>query len=145
MKNVIGLIVTIVIFGGLCIGSYIIHNNANNCYTKLSASELSKKVADKDSFVLLVTNSRLTADQNFKEDLRLISEENNLKVYYVDVKNMDTDDLTVVMNVVSFDTVPTLAFISKGVETDRTNRLVGYNDDTNNNITTILTKNGYLK
>lgn len=145
MKKFIPIIITIFTFTILLGISYYIHVKENNNYIKININDLEKKINDKDSFILTIINSSSENNKNFSKDLKLITEKELVKIYYIDINNLGTKDITLLMNVVSYDTVPTLAFINKGKELDRKNRLFGYDYNTKEKIITILTKNNYLK
>lgn len=147
MKNIIGLIITLILFTGICIAGYYINHNANDNYQELTISALEEKIAVHDTFTLFIEQSKFQSSQNFNDILRLISEQNNIEIFYIDITGLTNSEFSRLFNIVSFDSAPTLAYINQGVETDPKNRVVGYKDDesTRETILTSLNQNNIIK
>lgn len=147
MKPIYGLFISIGLFVLLCIGAYLIQSNAEGKYKELNIKELNEKVTNKEDFILHIRSSKLEEDQNFNTLFKLTIEEYNVPVYYIEIRDLNNTELTDVINLVSIDRTPTVAFITKGAEITKENRIVGYvnDEETKLEITNKLRRNGYIK
>ena len=147
MKNIIGLSVSTLLFFIICIGGLITYYNSNNYLEKLTTTELSKKVENKESFILYVKNHTRNDSKAFTKSLIAVITEYKVKTYYIDIADLKDDKFNIVYNVVDFDKTPTIAFINAGYETDNANRIVGYKTDKNTYDVVLakLKSNNYIK
>ena len=93
----------------------------------ISYDELSKKISNKESFVLYVGSSSCSHCANFKPILEKVINKYKLDVYYINMANLSTAKYTAVMKKIDGQGTPTTVYIEKG-KTKTSPRIEGERD-----------------
>ena len=106
MKKNIVMIILILLLTTACSGSSFKNINLNN---------LKKSLEKKESFVLYLTDE--SNDGNvLKKTLKKVSEENNIKSYYLNTDKLNDKDTKELNNLFKYDNTNIIIFIKEGTE-----------------------------
>ena len=113
----------------LCSMIVLIYNSVqtkNGALIKISYNEVKEKIANKDDFVLVVSQSTCSHCATYKPKLKEIASDYNLDIYYIDY---DTESSSVQKDFLNHfhlsGATPTTMFIKGGHEVSVLNRLEG--------------------
>lgn len=112
-------------------------------YQTIKYSELESKMNNKDTFVLVIGSKECSACANYKITMEEVIKQYQLKIYFIDLADIETTDRNKLNSKFSFAYTPTTVFIVDGVEKTTSNRIVG--TTTKSKIVDALTKEGYIK
>lgn len=120
-----------------------IFNIKNSNLIKLSYSEVIEKVNNKEDFVLCVSASKCVHCKDYKPKLKEISNDYNIKIYFVNVNEFSDGEYETFKQQFSFDGgTPTTIFFKEGVEKTTANRIEG--NDKKEKIINKLKSNGFI-
>ena len=144
LKNKIIILVSacLVILAGVFLVDYIISKSYLN---KISYNDVIEKIEDKESFILLISQTTCTHCMSYKPKLEEIANKHKIEIYYIDVdllSNEDFDKLDSYLNFADAGTPVTL-FVKNGEETSAATRITG--DASSEKIEKKLKSNGFLK
>lgn len=94
-------------------------------YTEITYKEFKQKIENKETFPLFVGSSDCFHCDNYKVTLNKFISKYKVDVYYIDVANMEKDEMNEFLTVVNFKSTPTTVFITDGIEKTTYNRIVG--------------------
>ncbi len=141
-KNII-IILAIIVFIAL-VSILIINNQTNKKGNLISITykEIQEKVNNKDSFILIVSQTTCSHCANFKPKVKTITKEYGIDVYYIDY-DIEKEQATFLKDFNLDGATPTTLFIKDGKETSLLNRLEG--DVSSTKIINSFKKMGFIK
>lgn len=110
---------------------------------ELSFTELKDKLANKESFILVISQSYCSHCMEYKPKLKEILEKNNIEAFYIEYDLLSDSEKQTIKDNFPFTGTPTTINIQKGKEIDAENRIVG--SSTEEKIEKYLKENGYIK
>ncbi len=125
---IIGFAVILLAFGFL---GYAVIVSAMDTVAKdktlveLSYKELEKKLNNKDTFILVITQTKCSHCAQYKPVLKEVLYEYNLKAYEIDQEKLSKKELGKLKNVANISGTPTTVFIVDGEEINTSSRLKG--------------------
>ena len=149
-KNTVVIIVValvILVAAGALIYASIKLNKDNKEADKhlvtLSYSELMEKIENKDSFIMVVTQTGCTHCEAYKPVLKDVLVEYDLYAYEVNTAELSEEEKAKFKDIANTSGTPTTVFINDGEETTTANRLVG--NRPRSDIVNRLKALGYIK
>lgn len=143
-KKIIIIISTIIIL--LCVaglGAFFFFNkNKTTLVKEISISELRTKIDNKDTFILVITQTGCSHCAAYAPVLESVSQKYNVTFYEVNQTDLSNEDTAYLKSVANISGTPTTIFYSAGVEKTTTNRLVG--SVTEKRLISALTTQGYI-
>ena len=123
-NNIIILVASILLI--ILISFLIICNlNSGGKLIKLSYKEVQNKIDNKETFVLVLSQSTCSHCADYKPKLINIAKENNINIYYLDY-DTDTYDTEKILKFFNFDGgTPTTFFYKDGEELSLMDRISG--------------------
>ena len=148
MKKKILPISLIIIFI-IAIGSIVwLNQNAKeNNLILVTGEEILKKIDQKESFILVVTQDGCSHCEEYKPILNQVLTKNNIKAFELDLtklKKENTETRNSINKLFNISGTPTTIFINDGIEKTTINRLVG-GGGTYNSIESSLKDRGFIK
>ena len=127
------------------IGAIIADNILGKSYLKeIKYDEVIKKIDNKESFVLLLSQTTCAHCLDFKPKLDKVSKKYKIEIYYLETNLIDTEALEKFkVNYFSFDGTPTTVFVIDGEEKTAANRING--DVSEQKIISKLKSNGFIE
>ena len=101
-----------------------------------------EKVKNKDSFVVLFSQTTCSHCADFKPKLEKVANEFNIKIYYLETDLLDEDTYKELKKNFSFSGTPTTVFITNGEEKTAATRING--DVSREKIISKLKSNGFI-
>ena len=109
---------------------------------EIKYKELIEKFENKESFVLLISQTDCTHCISYKPKLKEVANEHKLTIYYIDVDLLSDNEEDTLESYVGFDSTPITAFIKNGEEATVANRING--DASKEKIEKKLKSNGFI-
>ena len=140
-KIIILVSICLVILVGAIIMDNII---ANKYFNEISDDEIIEKLDNKESFVLLISQTTCSHCANYKPKLKKVAKEYKINIHYIDVDLLDKDDYDELNSRLSFASsgTPLTIFLKNGEETTVANRIKG--DSSKDKIIKKLKSNGFI-
>ncbi len=138
-KALIIIIVCLIILIGTFIGDSIL---SKSYFEEIKYAEMMKKIDNKDSFVVLFSQTTCSHCMDFKPKLEKVANEFNIHIYYLETDILDAEDLKELKNNFSFSGTPTTIFIVNGEEKSAATRING--DVSREKIISKLKSNGFI-
>ena len=91
----------------------------------INFSELEKKIENKDTFILVITQKQCSHCAEYKPVLKDVLYEYNLKAYELDQKSLTNTEKAKLKDIASITGTPTTVFISEGSEIATATRIQG--------------------
>lgn len=113
MKKHIGLIIFIVIIIALILVAYL-PNDEDKYLQEVSMSEVTKKINNKDSFILYVKQTDCTHCKAFTPNFASVLKDTKTKAYVLNVTNLSDDDRKIYDSTINADGTPTVFFYTDG-------------------------------
>ena len=110
---------------------------------ELKCDEVIEKIKNKESFVLVVSQTTCTHCISYKPVLESVAKKYKIKAYYVDVNLFSEEEDNEFKKYVSYSDTPSTLFIKDGEESTRANRIVGEANE--EKIVSKLKQNGFIK
>lgn len=110
---------------------------------ELKCDEVIEKINNKESFVLVISQTTCTHCISYKPVLESVAKKYKIKTYYVDVNLFSEEEDNEFKKYVSYSDTPSTLFIKDGEETTRANRIVGEANE--EKIVSKLKQNGFIK
>ena len=110
---------------------------------ELKCDEVIEKINNKESFVLVVSQTTCTHCISYKPVLESVAKKYKIKAYYVDVNLFSKEEDNEFKKYVSYSDTPSTLFIKDGEESTRANRIVGEANE--EKIVSKLKQNGFIK
>lgn len=83
--------------------------------SKLNYKKLTTKLDNKESFVLYLTNED-ESGLTLKNTLQTVCKDNNIKCFYLNIDNLDEDELDSLKEKITFEDSNIIVFIKEGKE-----------------------------
>ncbi|MBR3161213.1 MAG: thioredoxin family protein [Bacilli bacterium] len=136
-------IIVIIITAFLLINS-INNNNSNNSLKELNYKEITEKLNNKDSFVLVISRTTCSHCVDYKPKLKNIADEHSIDIYYVDYDTESKKNQEKLFEKFDLDgSTPITIFIKKGKQTNIFDRIEG--DVSKNKVVKKLKELKYIK
>lgn len=97
----------------------------DNYLIELSYKELEEKIKNKDSFMLIYTQSNCSHCHQFKPVLKKTLAKQDLYGYEIVLDKLETSDRAKLNDIANVSNTPTIVFIKDGQEINSSSRLVG--------------------
>lgn len=97
----------------------------DNYLIELSYKELEEKIKNKDSFMLIYTQSTCSHCHQFKPVLKKTLAKQNFYGYEIVIDKLETSDRAKLNDIANVNNTPTIVFIKDGEEINSSSRLVG--------------------
>ena len=138
-KAIIIVIICLVILIGAFIGDRIL---SKSNLVEIKYDKMMEKVNNKDSFIVLFSQTTCTHCAAFKPKLEKVANEFNIKIYYLETDLLDKDTYDELKKSFSFSGTPTTVFIINGEEKTAATRING--DVSREKIINKLKSNGFI-
>lgn len=143
-KRSIFLLVIIFIILVIILSVFLVNKSNNKNFISTNYADILKMVENKENFVLCISATDCSHCQSFKPKLKKISNDYNIKIYYIDIDKINKEDYDKFKTDFSFDGgTPTTLFIIDGEEKTVANRIDG--DVSIEKVVNKLKKNGFIK
>lgn len=104
----------------------VVSNNEQNEYLiKLKFNELQTKIDNKESFILVITQTTCSHCHEYRPILINVLEEYNIVAYELELDKLTTKERGKLNDIANVSGTPTTIFIYDGVEKSTTNRIIG--------------------
>ena len=143
IKRRVTIIVVVCVI--ILVGAIIADRILGKSYLKeLKYDEVIEKINNKESFVLLLSQTTCAHCMDFKPKLTEVANKYKLEIYYLETNLIDAEVLKEFKaNYFSFDGTPTTVFVIEGDEKTAANRING--DVSKEKIIAKLKSNGFIK
>lgn len=128
-KNIfLGVIIILLIV----LGTYLIYSlsfkntDKESNLVNLSVSELEAKINNKDTFIIVITQTGCSHCEQYIPELNRTLKENNLTAYKLNITELNKEDSSILSRYINFSGTPTTIFFHDGFESTTLNRIVGY-------------------
>lgn len=128
----------------ILIGAFVVDRIIASKYlVELKYSEVIKKMEDKDTFILVISQTICSHCKEYKPVLRKVLKKNKLTAYYIEVDKLSEEEQKEFKKYISFDSTPMTIFLKEGKETTAATRIVGSASE--EKILKKLKSNGYIE
>ena len=121
--NIISLIIPIIIL--IVIAVYLITINTGGSFQELKSNDVIKKINNKDTFVLCVSQTTCSHCMMYKPTLKSLANKHNITIYYVDIDLFDEKEEKEFSKYIHIDGTPTTIFYINGEEKTSAYRISG--------------------
>ena len=137
-----------IILGSIClvilVGAFIADRILSKSYFKeLKYDEVIDKIENKDSFVLLISQTTCTHCISYKPKLEEVANKHKIYIYYIESNLLNDEERDKFTSYINFSTTPVTVFIKNGEETTVANRING--DASKDKIEKKLKSNGFIE
>ena len=127
----------------ILVGAFIIDRIfSKNYFQEIKYEEIIEKINDKDSFVVMISQTTCNHCMNFKPKLEDAANDHKLTIYYIDVDLLKESEADELKSYINYDSTPSTIFIKKGVESSALTRING--DASREKIDNKLKSNGFI-
>mgnify|MGYP004536547623 CR=1 FL=1 len=143
---IIGIVIVALAIAGLVYASTTLNkknNDVDSHLVELNMSELQSKIDNKETFILVISQTDCSHCAEYKPILKEVLAENNITAYEIDEKKLTKEENGQLKNIANISGTPTTVFIVDGEEKSTQSRLVGSANKTK--IINRLKANGYIK
>lgn len=138
-KILIIIIIGLIVLVGAFIGDKLL----NKSYLReIKYDEFTEKISNKESFVLLLSQTTCSHCMDFKPKLANVAKEYKLEIYYIETNLLSKSQHEELNKLFSFDGTPTTIFITQGEEKTAASRING--DVSEQKIISKLKSNGFI-
>lgn len=128
----------------ILIGALVADRIITNSYLKqLKYDEVMEKIQNKESFILVVSQTTCSHCKEYKPVFKKILKKNNLTAYYIEYDLLSDEEKKEFVKYINFDSTPVTVFLKNGEETTTANRIVGSREE--EYIIGKLKSNGYIE
>lgn len=140
-KIIILVSICLVILVGAIIADSIM---GKSYFDEITYEEITEKLDNKESLVLLISQTTCTHCNSYKPKLEDVANEYKINVYYIDIDLLDEDEYDDLNSRLSFASsgTPLTIFLKNGEETTVANRIKG--DSSKDKIIKKLKSNGFI-
>ena len=136
-----------IILAGIClvilIGAIIAESSFSKSYfVKLEFDEVMEKLENKDSFVLVYTQTTCSHCASYKPKVEEVAKEEKIKIYYIEVDLLSSEEKKEFTSHINFSSTPSTVFILDGEEKTSANRING--DASKDKLIKKLKSNGFI-
>lgn len=126
MKRKKRIIILVSVCVVVLIGAIIFDVVTSKSYLKeIKYDSLIEKINNKESFVLLISQTTCTHCKNYKPLLKDVANSNEVMVYYIEFDLFTNEQQTAFNKLFNFDGTPTTIFVKNGVEETTAGRING--------------------
>lgn len=143
---IIGIVIVALAIAGLVYASTTLNkknNDVDSHLVELNMSELQSKIDNKETFILVISQTDCSHCAEYKPILKEVLAEYNITAYEIDEKKLTKEENGQLKNIANISGTPTTVFIVDGEEKSTQSRLVGSANKTK--IINRLKANGYIK
>ena len=142
LKKKIIIIVSVCVI--ILIGAIIADKILGKSYLKeIKYSEVVEKINNKESFVLLMSQTTCSHCMDFKPKLARVAKKYKVLVYYLETDQLDDDSYEELKSYFNFRGTPTTVFVIDGEEKSAATRING--DVSEDKIVSKLKSNGFIE
>ena len=142
MKKRVIILCSICFF--VLIGALVADRIITNSYLKqLKYDEVMEKIQNKESFILLVSQTTCLHCKEYKPVFKKILKKNKLTAYYIEYDLLSKEEKKEFVKYINFDSTPVTVFLKNGEESTTANRIVGAREE--EYIIGKLKSNGYIE
>lgn len=128
----------------ILIGALVADRIITNSYLKqLKYDEVMEKIQNKESFILLVSQTTCLHCKEYKPVFKKILKKNKLTAYYIEYDLLSKEEKKEFVKYINFDSTPVTVFLKNGEESTTANRIVGAREE--EYIIGKLKSNGYIE
>ena len=132
MKNkkiwiILGIVLILV---GGCFLTYKLLNKKYSNIQSITVSELEQKINNKDSFVLVLSQTGCSHCKQYLPELNRTLKDIQFMAYELNITNISEEEQNTLNKIVNFSGTPTTVFYRDGVESTTLNRINGYANGT---------------
>lgn len=136
-----------IILGSICliilVGAFIADRILSKSYFKeLKYDEVIEKIKNKDSFVLLISQTTCTHCISYKPKLEEVANKYKINIYYIESNLLNDEERDKFTSYINFSSTPVTVFIKNGEETTVANRING--DASKDKLEKKLKSNGFI-
>jgi len=117
--------------------------NGKEYLIELKYEDVMKKIENKESFVLCLSQTTCQHCADFKPKLKEVAKEYKKELYYIETNLLTEEEATSFKKIISFSGTPTTVFITEGEEKTAANRING--DLSKDKLIKKLKSNGIIK
>ena len=104
--------------------------NQDKHLIKLSFDDLNDKLNNKDTFILVITQTNCSHCKEYKPNLKKVLADYDIYAYEIEQDTLTSEERKKLDKIIEISGTPTTVFIINGVEQTSTNRLIGPADET---------------
>ena len=135
---IIIIICLVLLIGGFTFDRILSKSNLE----EIKYEKMMEKIDNKESFVILFSQTTCSHCADFKPKLEKVANEFNIKVYYLETDLLDEDTYAKLKQTFNFSGTPTTVFIINGEEKSAATRISG--DTSREKIISKLKSNGFI-
>ena len=135
---IIIIICLVLLIGGLVADRMLSKSNLE----EIKYDKMMEKVENKDSFILMLSQTECSHCKAFKPRLAKVAKEFNIKVYYLETDLLDETTYDELKKTFNFSGTPTTIFIVEGEEKSAATRING--EASRDKIISKLKSNGFI-
>ena len=124
----IAILIVILSIGGLLFASITLNKEQKeleNRLIELTYDELSEKINNKETFILVITQTDCSHCEEYKPVLKQVLFDYDITAYEIDQKKISEEEKNNLKNIANISGTPTTVFIVNGEERQTSDRLVG--------------------
>lgn len=104
---------------------FVLTGCGKTTYEEIKLDELTKKIENKDSFVLVIGSETCSACETYKPTMEQVIKKYNLTIYYINIYPLKTEEKAKLISYVYYSNTPTTAIFTDGEVKDTHDNLVG--------------------
>ena len=135
---IIIIVCLVLLIGGVVADRMLSKSN----FEEIKYNKMMEKVKNKDSFIVLFSQTTCSHCKDFKPKLEKIANEFNIPIYYLETDLLDEDTYATLKKDFNFSGTPTTIFIIEGEEKSAATRING--DVSREKIINKLKSNGFI-
>ncbi len=147
-KVIIGILIAVIILavGAMVYASIVLKGNQkkeDKYFVELKIDELEEKVANKESFILVISQTTCSHCAEYKPRMKKVLAKYEITGYYIEKDLLNEEEEARLNNIANISGTPTTVFIVDGEEPSSTTRITGAK--TADAIESRLKAMGYIK
>lgn len=125
--GIIGIVVFLSIIGIIYAGITLNKKKEieDNHLIELTFSELQEKVANKDSFILVITQTDCSHCAEYKPTLKSVLTDYDIIAYEIDETKLSKEEFATLKDIANTSGTPATVFIEEGEEKSTSTRIIG--------------------
>ncbi len=116
----------VVLIGGFLVYKLAFGDTKETKIIPLTVSELEQKINNKDTFMLVISQTGCSHCEQYLPELDRALSEVNLNAYELNITGLNETNTNTLAKYVSYSGTPTTIFFTNGVEKTTLNRIIGY-------------------